>query len=161
MVTPAAVPSPLPEISSVHLVFSGVNESLMEEACQMAAVLLPRRGYYGIAFPGARMEAAQWRHLLHLMAAAGDTVWGRGLLAGVWIPQQTITLEEWRELTHLADTLWGCMVIRLPDKACFLHYLLHAAADDDDDNGDNGGNDDDDDDDDDDDEEEEEEEEED
>ncbi|XP_063852436.1 uncharacterized protein LOC135095504 isoform X2 [Scylla paramamosain] len=120
MVTPAAVPSPLPDIRDVHLVLSSVEKSLMKEACQVAVALQPRSGYVGIAFPRGRMEAAEWRDLLHLLAAAQVRVVRRG---GVEIPEETITVEEERELRNLADTLWGCWVWRYPDEACFLPYL--------------------------------------
>ncbi|KAK8379202.1 hypothetical protein O3P69_019212 [Scylla paramamosain] len=43
-VTPASVPSPLPDISMVVLVLSGVNKNLMKEACQVAAALQPTAG---------------------------------------------------------------------------------------------------------------------
>ncbi|XP_063878234.1 uncharacterized protein LOC135110171 isoform X2 [Scylla paramamosain] len=42
MVTPQAVLSPLPNIRSVVLVLSGVDRSLIKEACQVAAALQPR-----------------------------------------------------------------------------------------------------------------------
>ncbi|XP_063851975.1 uncharacterized protein LOC135095139 isoform X2 [Scylla paramamosain] len=112
MVTSTAVPSPLPDISSVSLVLSGVEQSLMEEACQVAVALQPTRG----------MKAAEWRRLIHLLAAAQITVTGR-LLTGVWIPDETITEEERRELGHLTDTLLGCDVWRAPDMMCFLAYI--------------------------------------
>ncbi|KAK8379062.1 hypothetical protein O3P69_019106, partial [Scylla paramamosain] len=70
MVTPAAVLSPLPDIRDVSLALSGVDKSLMEEACHVAAALQPRTGYREMAFPRGRMEAAEWRRLLHLLKDA-------------------------------------------------------------------------------------------
>ncbi|KAK8379799.1 hypothetical protein O3P69_019651 [Scylla paramamosain] len=118
MVTPAAVLSPLPDIRDVSLALSGVDKSLMEEACHVAAALQPRTGYDVTAFPWGSMEAAEWRRLLHLLAAAP----ARGRWGGVWIPEETITEEEETELMDLADTLLGCGLFRHPSEECFLSY---------------------------------------
>ncbi|XP_045114684.1 uncharacterized protein LOC123506554 [Portunus trituberculatus] len=132
MVTPAAVLSPLPDISDVSLVLSGVDKNLVKEACQVAAALQPRRGYFDIGFPLARMEAAGWRRLLHLMASAwvtmrtGEADWLQG---GLMIPEETITEEEEWELTKLTRTLWGCPVYRRCDRICFLPSAPFSLAD--------------------------------
>ncbi|XP_063853542.1 uncharacterized protein LOC135096158 isoform X2 [Scylla paramamosain] len=118
MVTPAAVLSPLPDIRDVSLALSGVDKSLMEEACHVAAALQPRTGYDVTAFPWGSMEAAEWRRLLHLLAAAP----ARGRWGGVWIPEETITEEEETELMDLADALLGCGLFRHPSEECFLSY---------------------------------------
>ncbi|KAK8379723.1 hypothetical protein O3P69_019608 [Scylla paramamosain] len=121
MVTPAVVPSPLPDITRVDLILSGVNKSLLKEACQVAAALQPTAGYGGIGFPQGRMEAAEWRDLLHLLAAEMVRVGRRG---AVVIPEETITWEEGRELEDLTGTLWGCRVLRRTDEECFHGYYF-------------------------------------
>ncbi|XP_045115681.1 uncharacterized protein LOC123507131 [Portunus trituberculatus] len=118
MVTSAVVLSPLPNIALVALLLSGVEKSLMKEACQVASALQSTLGYYGLSFPLGRMEATEWRRLLHLLAAAPvRVVWG-----GVMIPQESITEEERMELSNLAETLWGCKVYRGSDEVCFDPY---------------------------------------
>ncbi|XP_063852517.1 uncharacterized protein LOC135095549 isoform X2 [Scylla paramamosain] len=121
MVTPAAVPSPLPDITRVDLILSGVNKSLLKEACQVAAALQPTAGYGGIGFPQGRMKAAEWRDLLYLLAAEMVRVGRRG---AVVIPEETITWEEGRELEDLTGTLWGCRVLRRTDEECFHGYYF-------------------------------------
>ncbi|XP_045113844.1 LOW QUALITY PROTEIN: uncharacterized protein LOC123506059 [Portunus trituberculatus] len=126
MVTPAAVMSPLPDFGNVRLLLSDVDENLVKEACQVAVALQPRTGYQTIGFPRGRMEAAQWRRLLHLMKDEGITVGRRVEVRGGWrvhgcvrIPEEAFTMEDHSELNHLTDTLWGCNVLSRRDEFCF------------------------------------------
>ncbi|XP_045110390.1 uncharacterized protein LOC123504130 [Portunus trituberculatus] len=127
MVTSAAVLSPLPD-TYVSLVLSGVDQNLVKEACDVAAALQPRTGYCDIGFPLARMEAAGWRRLLHLMVTM-RTEKADWLQGGFMIPEESITEEEWSEFTKLTRTLWGCRVYRFTCDVCDKMFLNKVDAD--------------------------------
>ncbi|XP_063852616.1 uncharacterized protein LOC135095610 isoform X2 [Scylla paramamosain] len=121
MVSPVTVPSPLPPFIYVELVLSGVDKTLIKDACQVAAAIQPMTGNEAITFPGGRMKAAEWRRLFDLLAAARVKVRIGGDVA---IPEETITVEEERDLRDLAITLWGCGVWRRSSELCFLSNIL-------------------------------------
>ncbi|XP_063854146.1 uncharacterized protein LOC135096533 [Scylla paramamosain] len=103
MVTPETLTSPLPDVHSVILILSDVNKSVINEACQVAAALQPRkRGYRAIRFPRGKMKTAEWRELLHHLAAAKVTV------ERIEISEGTIAKKEERELQGLAENLLRC-----------------------------------------------------
>ncbi|KAK8386088.1 hypothetical protein O3P69_010666 [Scylla paramamosain] len=133
METKASIFSPLPDIALVFLVLTGIDKSLMKEACQVASALQPmKKGYFAISFPWCSLDAADWRDMFgHLAAADVRVGWG-----DIWIPSGIYTFEEKTEQSHLAKTLWQCRVWRVPDEWCFLPYSSPCNSDDDDDDDD-------------------------
>lgn len=114
MVTPGALTSPLPDVCVV-LTLSSVDKNVIKEACQVAAALEPRkRGYRVIRFPRARMKAADWRDLLHHLAAA------KVRTECIEISKETVAKKEGRELEDLARNLLQCRFWRQHEHDCFL-----------------------------------------
>ncbi|XP_063841226.1 uncharacterized protein LOC135089523 isoform X2 [Scylla paramamosain] len=95
----------LPDCPWVFLVLSGVDETLLEKAAQIAQLLQPtQHPYWSITFPGSSMKADMWRRCLHMLANAGVRM-GEGGFYGIVAPQTSpITEEEQRELSVLAQT---------------------------------------------------------
>ncbi|KAK8374077.1 hypothetical protein O3P69_018336 [Scylla paramamosain] len=118
MVTPEMLTSPLPDVHRVILVLSDVDKSVMKEACLVAVALHPRkRGYGTITFPRSRMKAAEWRNLLHYLAAASVRV------ETINVSKETITKKEERELQALAENLLQCRFWRHHDTDLFSEWI--------------------------------------
>ncbi|KAK8371721.1 hypothetical protein O3P69_018971 [Scylla paramamosain] len=107
----------LPDCPRVYLMLSGMDETLLEEAAQIAQLLQPtQRPYWGIMFLGSRMKADVWRSCLDKLATAGVRV--RGDYGGGVIAPHTnlMTEEEQRELSTLAQSRMLGGFLRWPEE---------------------------------------------
>lgn len=117
-------PCPRIEGGEVHLVLSGVDETLLDQASHMARQLRPTDPstqrpyrYWGIRFPGSRMTADVWRRFLQKLAAAGVGAQVRG----VEVPDTSpITKQEEQQLNSLAKTTTLHEFIRKPEERMWV-----------------------------------------